>query len=119
MSEFKKGDKVLVRASVKEGLDGDGEYFLESDIGGHGFYLMAHAVEPAPEPPYVDPELVPGMIVVPLYKGDDRRWWVTRDDTSPHYGDRPFTFFTPDGIALERGDLPPFRVVFDPRRVDE
>lgn len=117
MSDFKPGDKVLIRATVEGPLDGDGEYYLLTEVGRTCCWARPAEMEPAPEPPYVDPELVPGMIVVPLYKGDDRRWWVTRDDTSPHYGDRPFTFFTPDGIALERGDLPPFRVVFDPRKV--
>lgn len=114
MSEFKEGDKVLVRASVKEGLDGDGEYFLESDIGGHGFYLMAHAVEPAPEPPYVDPELVPGMVVAPLDESDKRMWHYLPSDPG-------------DGVPFRsnyrwhrRDELPDeIRPVFDPRRVAE
>jgi hypothetical protein len=113
MNAFQPGDKVLVEAEL---VIAAGDWaVVRFDRSPMNADVPLDALHPAPKPLYVDPELVPGMVVAPLDAADDREWWVTRDDTSAHYGDRPFTFFTPDGIALERGDLPRFRVVFDPR----
>lgn len=62
------------------------------------------------EPPYVDPELVPGMVVAPLDDpADDRTWWVTETDT-------PARFLSTYGVAVPRSVLPgQIRVVLDPR----
>lgn len=84
MSAFKPGDKVLIPATVKEAWPGDELIFVAVGgtlpTGGVPMYVNADAVQPAPGPLYVDPELRPGMVVAAVDPADDRQWWVTGDN---------------------------------------
>jgi hypothetical protein len=111
VTAFKPGDKVLIRATVTVDVDEDGDHYLTTDVGRCGFYAPLADLEPAPEPPYVDPELVPGMVVMPLDESDTRRWFVI---------DSMFAskFVHPSGVIYTRQVLPErIRPVFDPREV--
>lgn len=109
MADFQPGDKVLIRATVVV-ADDDGVYFIRTDVGGYNFYASAVDLQLALDPPYVDPEIVPGMVVAPLDDpADNRTWWVTETDT-------PARFFSTYGYAVPRSVLPAhIRPVFDPR----
>jgi hypothetical protein len=76
MTAFKPGDKVLIHARMGHPTATDGVYFVTIDCGRIGVSVPASALLPAPKPLYVDPELVPGMVVAPLDAADDREWWV-------------------------------------------
>jgi hypothetical protein len=71
-------------------------------------------LHPVPEPPYVDPEIVPGMVVAPLDEDDDRVWFVIEGKASGG------PFFMPPTHGMLNGcyrhGLPAtIRVAFDPR----
>jgi hypothetical protein len=65
------------------------------------------------EPLYVDPELVPGMVVAPLDAADTREWWVARSPWSAgdcHFVER-------SGSSARRNQLPDEIRVVRPREV--
>lgn len=118
MSAFKPGDRVLIRAMVTDAVDEDGDHYLVTDAsrrdGRRGFYARPTDLERAPEPPYVDPEMVPGMVVAPLDENetDEGLWHYLPDDAMDKV---PFR----TGLGWRsRDELPDrIRVVFDPREV--
>lgn len=75
MTEFKAGDRVLIKATVREGPDPDDDYYVAADSG-HRFYVSTADLEPAPEPPYQEPDLRPGMVVMSEDETDGRSWWT-------------------------------------------
>lgn len=114
MNEFKPGDKVVIRATVERAVDDHGDFYLRSDLSRRGFYATPRDLEPAPEPPYEDPELVPGMAVMSTDRSDKRMWHYFPDEL-----DDDIPFYTNEGQWYSRSSLPEFRVVFDPRVVSE
>lgn len=118
MTAFKPGDRVLIRATVERALDLDVGHLVEFDSG-RRFYIRPDELEPAPEPPYVDPELVPGMVVMPLDERD-RRLWFVEDETADCKTPPPYLIGFRDvfGEWFSRPELPDeIRPVFDPREV--
>ena len=114
MTDFKLGDRVLVGGTVIW-LSEDGVHSTIEVTGGaetKPLLVRLDGMQPAPEPPYVDPELVPGMVVGAEDESDDRTWWVAEDP----YGHAGFR--APDDIWFSREQLPAeIRPVFDPRPV--
>jgi hypothetical protein len=118
VSAFKPGDRVLVAVTV-ERVEA-AEYFVRVDAPDgrfYHYYVPSTSVRPAPEPPYVDPELVPGMVVMSEDRSDDRHWhYLPEDeaDTRSFYGrdeDGDYVWYIRDALPDE------IRPVFDPREV--
>lgn len=110
MTAFRAGDRVLVEGQLVW-VDGNGAGLSFPDWGGHCVFVSLDLLRPVPEPPYVEPELVPGMVVAPLVPEiyGTTQWWVKLVGTNWEFHDsRLFT--------LSREDLPEIRVVFDPRK---
>jgi hypothetical protein len=113
MTDFKPGDRVLIRATVKGPLETVGDQLVTTD-NGFSFYARPADLMPAPEPPYVDPELEPGMVVMPEDRSDDRLWWVCGTTRTGELLFEPPSV----GFAVRRAELPAeIRPVFDPREV--
>jgi hypothetical protein len=116
MTDFKPGDKVLIPATVLERLRADDNTNMyDVNVAGVGLCRVPPDVLlPAPEPPYVDPELVPGMVVAPEDRSDDRLWWVCGTTRTGELLFEPPSV----GFAVRRAELPAeIRPVFDPREV--
>lgn len=119
MTAFKRGDKVLIPATV--------DYVDEvGDLGVRLYDGLKFEVTPTgPEPvtlvPYVDPELVPDMVVMSKDKSDDRMWhYLPADPGGPGGpgGREVGVPFCTGGRWFSRGQLPErIRPVFDPREV--
>lgn len=113
MTAFKPGDRVLIRATVVSGPRQNDDYFVRVGIGErHDSWLVQpEAMSPAPEPPYVEPELVPGMVVM-AERGGLARWLVEGDARDG------WSFHETNGPDCDRSGLPErIRVVFDPLEV--
>jgi hypothetical protein len=117
MNAFKPGDKVLIEAFAGVTYGDAGrptciEVAFQQFNGLVSEFLVPLAtVHPAPKPLYVDPELVPGMVVAPLDAKTPGSWWVAElpDDTLVFVG-------APAANLYFRRTLPAeIRVVFDPR----
>jgi hypothetical protein len=118
MTAFKPGDKVLIHARMGHPTATDGVYFVTIDCGRIGVSVPASALLPAPGPLYVDPELIPGMVVAPNDEVDARRWFVFDETRGGEF--RPphlIGFRDVLGEWSARHELPvEIRVVFDPRK---
>jgi hypothetical protein len=113
VTELKPGDRVLALGEVV-GLNGD-EARVEFTEGSDGAaWVPLSSLQSAPPPPYVEPELVPGMVVAPLDKKSDQSkdwWWVVKDRDE-------LRFMNWLGLKANRPVLPDqIRVVHDPRQV--
>lgn len=126
MSTHKPGDRVHIPATVVWDVDPDGEHLVVT-AWNLRFYVPAavleSALEPyvdpelesAPEVPYVEPEVVPGMVVMSKDRSDDRVWFVIEGKASGG------PFFMPPAHGMINGcyrhGLPEkIRPVFDPRK---
>jgi hypothetical protein len=112
MNAFQPGDKVLVEAElVTAGSDRAVVRFWVGDASPTRISVPLATVHPAPEPLYVDPELVPGMVVAPLDANDDREWWVA---AAPYVG-ADCWFIERSGSCVRRTGLPDEIRVVRPR----
>jgi hypothetical protein len=114
VTAFEPGDKVLIEGtvviydSVRDEVHVD--LFSKTDqycalVRGD----LVHAV------PYVDPELVPGMVVEDWSGEHDDQWWTERNEGDDGIGDG-VRFRSSDGLVFYRDHLPErIRPVFDPR----
>lgn len=117
MSAFNLGDKVIVEGVVRA-VDPGSTLDVRIETAGwdNGVWVPSEAMKLAPEPPYVEPELVPGMVVAPEGETDPREWFVC-GGLSPD-GRLPIGFRDVSDWRFARADLPArIRVVRDPREV--
>lgn len=108
MTAFQAGDRVLVEGQLVW-VDRNGAGLSFPDWGGHCVFVSLDLLRPVPEPEYVDPELVPGMVVAPLDAADTRQWWVIE-------GESGFCFVGRADEHVYGEGFPKIRVVFDPRK---
>jgi hypothetical protein len=113
MTAFKPGDRVLVEAELAWIDDCDaGVRFSAPGWARASVVVPPGLLRPVPEPLYVDPELVPGMVVAPLDADDDREWWVAA--ASPYVG-ADCWFIERSGSCVRRAGLPDEIRVVRPR----
>jgi hypothetical protein len=112
VTELKVGDRVLALGEIVD-LSEDGEAHVEFTEGSDGgAWVPLSSLQSAPPPPYTDPELVPGMVVMSEDRSDDREWFVI-DIGEGAVGFRNFA-----DVRFRRALLPDeIRVVHDPRQV--
>jgi hypothetical protein len=112
MTAFQPGDRVLVEAELVTAASARAVVrFWVGDASPTRISVPLEIVHPAPKPLYVDPELVPGMVVAPLDAADDREWWVA---ASPYVG-ADCWFIERSGSCVRRAGLPDEIRVVRPR----
>jgi hypothetical protein len=115
VTAFEPGDRVIIRATISKPIEPTGRHLIQLDGGGFHTYASPDAMVPAP---YVEPELIPGMVVAPNDEVDARRWFVFDETRGGEF--RPphlIGFRDVLGEWSARHELPvEIRVVFDPRK---
>jgi hypothetical protein len=112
VTAFQPGDKVLVEAELVTAASARAVVrFWVGDASPTRISVPLEIVHPAPKPLYVDPKLVPGMVVAPLDAADDREWWVV---PSP-YAAVDYWFIERSGSDAGRNALPAEIRVVRPR----
>lgn len=76
MTEFKKGDRVVLEGAVTMVEGGvKTRWYQIATLNGATFWVHPGDLKVAP---YRDPELRPGQVVMSEDESDERAWWVRR-----------------------------------------
>lgn len=116
MTALKHGDRVVVtQPAVVAQIDRKtGVALIEwPGVASDSVWVNLAALEPAPESPYEDPELVPDMVIMSEDESDGRMWHYLPDGAEDS-----IPFRTSHNKWHSRDELPErIRPVFDPRAV--